>query len=159
MHGANRLASNSLLETIVFAKRIVERTLVIGDEPTAAPRAPDAVALPEPRLAEPPLLSRSGLQALLWEQVGIVRDRESLRRAGAVLSAWHAVALEPADRPTHELANLVLYGRLVVEAAQQREESRGAHHRRDFPEPREEWRRHIVFRAGARPGRSARSDA
>ena len=151
VHGANRLASNSLLETVVFARRIVERTLAVGDEPTAAPCTPDAVALPEPRLAEPPPLSRSGLPALLWEQVGIVRDGESLRRACATLSAWQAVALEPADRPTHELANLVLCGRLVVEAAQRREESRGAHHRRDFPEPREAWRRHIVFRADACP--------
>ncbi len=149
VHGANRLASNSLLETVVFARRVVERTLAVGEEPTAAPRTPDAVALPEPRPAEVPSLSRPRLQELLWEQVGIIRDGESLRRACATLSPWQAASPEPTDRPSHELANLVLCGRLVAEAALRREESRGAHYRRDFPEPGEEWRRHIVFRADA----------
>ena len=146
VHGANRLASNSLLETVVFARRVVERALAAGDEPVAAPLTLGASALPEPRPAEAPPLDRAGLQALMWEQVGIVRDGDSLARARATLSAWQALALEPIGRPAHELVNLALCGRLVAEGALRREESRGAHQRRDFPEPREEWRRHIVFR-------------
>jgi L-aspartate oxidase len=149
VHGANRLASNSLLETVVFAKRVVERTIAIADEPTAAPQTADAVALPDPRLAEAPRPSRTALQALLWEQAGIVRDGEALQRACATLTTAQAALPEPGDRPAHELANLVLCGRLVVEAALRREESRGAHYRLDFPEPREEWRRHIVFKCDA----------
>ena len=50
------------------------------------------------------------------------------------------------DWTSHELANMVLAGRMMAEAALLREESRGAHYRTDFPQPREEWRRHIVFR-------------
>jgi L-aspartate oxidase len=149
VHGANRLASNSLLETVVFAKRVVERALAAGDEPSAAPRTADAVALSDAQRAEAPRLSRTALQALMWDQVGIVRDGESLRRACATLSAWQAALPPPTDRSSHELANLLLCGRLVAEAAFRREESRGAHYRRDFPEPREEWRRHIVFRKDA----------
>jgi len=53
------------------------------------------------------------------------------------------------DRPAHELRSMVLAGRLMAGAALIREESRGAHFRTDFPEPREEWRRHIIFRKDA----------
>ena len=52
----------------------------------------------------------------------------------------------PADRPSYELCNLVLTGRLVTEAALVREESRGAHFRSDFPRHSPQWRRHIIFR-------------
>ena len=151
VHGANRLASNSLLETVVFARRVVERALSVGDEPTAAPRTPDAVALPDPQPAEAPPLSRPDLQELMWEHVGIVRDGEQLRRACATLSAWAfgPSASDATGRPGHELANLALCGRLVAEGALLREESRGAHFRKDFPEPLEAWRRHIVFSSNA----------
>jgi L-aspartate oxidase len=84
----------------------------------------------------------------MWENVGIVRDATSLSRARAVLSAWQASLPPTTDRPSHELADLLLCARLVTEAALLRQESRGAHFRSDFPAPREEWRRHIVFRGG-----------
>jgi L-aspartate oxidase len=147
VHGANRLASNSLLETVVFARRVVERAL--AGPPAAAPATADAVALPPAVAGEGPAGDRAALQELMWEQAGIVRDGETLARACATLSAWEA-ALPPAnDRPGRELADLVLCGRLVADAALRREESRGAHFRSDFPEPREEWRRHIVYRNDA----------
>ncbi|MDP2674753.1 MAG: L-aspartate oxidase [Dehalococcoidia bacterium] len=163
VHGANRLASNSLLETVIFAKRVVHRTLEAPG--AAAEPAPDAIdlppaapaeACPEPvlsnvegpsRRAPPP--TREALQSLMWDEVGIVRDGEGLAQAKAVLSAWQASLPAPIDRPSHELADLVVCGRLVTEAALLREESRGAHYRSDFPQPREEWRRHIVFRRRA----------
>ena len=144
LHGANRLASNSLLETVVFAKRVVQRTL---DSPgTPAPAAPDARPLPGAALAEAPRPDRTALQALMWEKVGIVRDGPVLGEAARLLAAWEAALPAARDLPSCELANLTLLGRLVTEAALQREESRGAHYRRDFPEPRPEWLRHIVFR-------------
>jgi L-aspartate oxidase len=144
LHGANRLASNSLLETVVFAKRVVQRTLDLPGVPT--PAAPDARPLPGAALAKASRPDRTALQTLMWEKVGIVRDGPTLGEAARLLSAWKAALPAPCDRPSHELANLVLLGRLVTEAALQREESRGAHYRRDFPEPRPEWLRHIVFR-------------
>ena len=147
VHGANRLASNSLLETVIFAKRVVLRTLQSPNSTT--PPTPDAIDLSPPVPAEAPPLTREALQSLMWEDVGIVRHAASLSRARAILSAWHA-ALRPAtDRPSQELADLLVCARLVAEAALFREESRGAHYRPDFPQPREEWRRHIIFRRGA----------
>jgi L-aspartate oxidase len=53
------------------------------------------------------------------------------------------------DRASHELANMLLASRMMAEAALIREESRGAHYRTDYPQPRDEWRRHITFRRGA----------
>ncbi|MCI0890576.1 MAG: L-aspartate oxidase, partial [Chloroflexi bacterium] len=64
-------------------------------------------------------------------------------------AAWDAAVPTPMDRPAHELANLITCGRLTATAALMREESRGAHYRSDFPEPRDSWQRHLVFRTDA----------
>ena len=82
----------------------------------------------------------------MWENVGIVRSRESLEEAAAVLAGWERKLGDRVDRPSYELDSLVVTGRLVVEAALAREESRGAHFRTDFPEPSEDWLKHIVYR-------------
>jgi L-aspartate oxidase len=82
----------------------------------------------------------------MWTDVGIVRDGASLAHAAETLAAWHAALPAPHDRNSQELADLLLCARLTTEAALKREESRGAHFRTDFPDPREEWRRHLVYR-------------
>jgi L-aspartate oxidase len=148
VHGSNRLASNSLLETVVFAQRVVQRTVEAPGG--SAPPTTETLALSEPVVAEAGHPSREAVQSLMWDQVGIVRDAEGLSRAKAVLSAWEASLPAPTDRDSQEVTDLVLCARLVTEAALMREESRGAHYRRDFPEPREEWRRHLVFRRGSK---------
>jgi L-aspartate oxidase len=149
VHGANRLASNSLLETVVFAKRIVQRSV----EAPGGSAVPADNARPLPALVAPGggSLDRASLQGLMWDKVGIVRDGAGLAEATRQLSAWRAALPPPSDRPSYELANMLLAGRLVAEAALIREESRGAHYRTDFPSPREEWRRHIIFRKDAQP--------
>jgi L-aspartate oxidase len=144
VHGANRLASNSLLETVVFARRVVERT--VGSPGRSAQLTAGTLDLSEPVAAETEPPTRDAVQSLMWEDAGIVRDGEGLLRAKAVLAAWEASLGPPADRESQELTDLVLCSRLVTEAALLREESRGAHYRRDFPDAREEWRRHLVFR-------------
>jgi len=144
VHGANRLASNSLLETIVFAKRVVQRSLL--KELKVNEASAEAISLSEPVAADAPPLDLGALQSLMWDKVGIVRDGRSLAEAKAVLSTWQASLTEPSDRPGHELANLLLCARLVTEGALMREESRGAHYRTDFPERSQAWHRHIVFR-------------
>jgi L-aspartate oxidase len=147
VHGANRLASNSLLETVVFAKRIVQRTLVESD--AAAPETPDAIDLPsKTSLSAGTTPDRTSLQKLMWDHVGIVRDGAPLAEATAQLGAWSAAMPAPDDRSSHELANMLLAGHLMAQAALLREESRGAHYRTDFPAPSEEWRRHLTFRRG-----------
>jgi L-aspartate oxidase len=174
VHGANRLASNSLLETVVFAKRVIERTL----DPDRAPveRYGGAIRIPEniteqaqktgvyraggdtpTRIGAPAralpfaetALSLSNLQALMWDKVGIVRDGPGLAEAALTLAMWQRSAAEPADRPSQELANLLLTARICTEAALLRQESRGAHYRTDFPETLESWRHSIIFRKDA----------
>jgi L-aspartate oxidase len=86
----------------------------------------------------------------MWREVGITRDRDSLTRATATLRAWEGVAPTATDRASQELNDLLTCSRLVAEAALLREESRGAHYRTDFPQPRDEWRRHVVFRKSER---------
>ena len=147
VHGANRLASNSLLETVVFAKRVIQRTQS-GESGVNESRA-DAVSLSPIVPAQVPPLDLGALQSLMWDKVGIIRRGDSLAEAKAVLSAWQAALPKPSDRPSHELANLLTCPRLVTEAALMREESRGAHYRLDFPEPSPAWQRHLFFRRDA----------
>jgi L-aspartate oxidase len=147
VHGANRLASNSLLDALVFGRRIVSRTIGAEDSP------PDFMGedytyhkLGEGTLFEPQVgPSVPALQELLWEKVGIIRDGKGLRETADILSAWQKILPPPVDRPSHELTNLVVAARLMTESALLREESRGAHFRSDFPQPSEHWQKHIVF--------------
>jgi len=148
VHGANRLASNSLLETVVFAHRIVERTQTT-ERPEAAALTTDAQSLPGATPTEAPGTDEAAVQALMWDDVGIVRNGDDLSRAAATLAAWEASLPRPMDRPTHELTNLITCGRLTATGALLREESRGAHYRTDFPEARDEFARHFVFRRDA----------
>jgi L-aspartate oxidase len=146
VHGANRLASNSLLEALVFAGRAVEGALAGRNH---APADATAISLPPAQPGETSPPSLAALQRLLWDEAGIVRTGGGLAHARRVLAAW-AAALPPAgDRAGCELQNLVLVGRLVVEAALLRRESRGAHFRADYPEPSPDGLRHFVFRRDA----------
>jgi L-aspartate oxidase len=149
VHGANRLASNSLLEAIVFSKRIIERTKDSSREKASTGskvknvyhslgQRPAGKAVPIPGLAV--------LQQLLWDKAGIIRDKTGLTYASDILAAWHNILPQPTDQPSYELSNLVLNGRLLTEAALIREESRGAHFRSDFPRTSEKWQRHIVWK-------------
>ncbi|WP_353810387.1 L-aspartate oxidase [Agromyces sp. SYSU T00194] len=140
VHGANRLASNSLLEAAVFADRAAR----VLDEPfpgATAPRQfpgrtpahPHDTAAPD---AAPAACTRAALQELMWSRAGLERTGAGLSEASAVLDAWadrrHA---DPADdRAGLEDANLLLLARLTVDAALARRESRGAHHRLDHPD-------------------------
>jgi L-aspartate oxidase len=148
-HGANRLASNSLLESVVFSKRIVQRTEMAAPPRHGKKRKDESIAccLPDREaLLKVPPLNLPNLQSLMWDKVGIIRSGKSLREAAGILATWQSCLLEPSDRPSYELNNLVLCARLVTEAALLREESRGAHFRTDFPQTSPEWQKHIVFR-------------
>jgi len=146
VHGANRLASNSMLAVIVFSKRIVEKTAKGNKEEDATRRMESHFRLSQrqpPKRASKPSLA--ALQQLHWDKVGVIRHKEGLTEVADTLAAWQKTLPPPTDRPSHELHNLILTGRLVTEAALLREESRGAHFRSDFPQTSPEWQRHIVF--------------
>ena len=150
VHGANRLASNSLLEVVVFSKRILERTsdlLKKHSSISGYERISNIYLHLGPRkiVVNSPNLNLSNLQALLWDKVGIIRSGEHLSEAADILYTWEHYLPLSTDRPSYELANMVLNARLMTEAALMRKESRGAHFRVDFPLPFPEWKKHIIL--------------
>ncbi|MCK4354601.1 MAG: L-aspartate oxidase [Dehalococcoidia bacterium] len=161
VHGANRLASNSLLEAVVFSKRVMQRTTSSchfgGEEQrknlkrdsSLAHGVSSAISCFLPRreiLPGIPSFNLPNLQSLMWNKVGILRSGENLNEAANILATWQHSLSQPTDRPSYELTNLVLCARLMTEAALLREESRGAHFRADFPQPSPQWERHIIFK-------------
>src|SRR4030042_1702582 len=148
VHGANRLASNSLLEVVVFSKRIIKRTRkMTATSPATVSSQTNCYHLEQrKKLRTASKLNLTSLQSLLWDKVGIVRSGEGLSKAVDILATWHGLLSQPTDRPSSELNNMVLNARLMAEAALLREESRGAHFRTDFPKPSLNWQKHIIFR-------------
>ncbi|GAA3628477.1 L-aspartate oxidase [Microbacterium awajiense] len=133
VHGANRLASNSLLEGAVFGARsgdaiATDAASGIWPAVSAPPPAPHAaVALAES--GEP--FSRDALQRLMWTDVGLVRDAGGLRHAASVLAAWRSHRRELVAESEYEDENLLQVASAMVDAALARSESVGAHFRRD----------------------------
>lgn len=146
VHGANRLASNSLLEAIVFGGRIaadlLERNWNIKGYPPLSYR----------------LLKRDGpsegkelgfIQRIMERWVGLVRQGQGLKEAAAQLdSLWPLFKKETQSRREAEIRNLLLLSRLIVEAAAWRRESRGVHYRLDFPMPNPSYCKHLVLCKG-----------
>jgi L-aspartate oxidase len=143
VHGANRLASNSLLEGLVFGAR--------AGEAAAADSADLAVsgsgASPESSNAHRDnnisTAVKKRVKRIMWERVGIIRDRDSLQRAIREFDQISKSNLSNSSR------NFVTLAMLVAQAALWREESRGGHFRSDFPARDEKWRVHSIQRAGS----------
>jgi L-aspartate oxidase len=146
VHGANRLASNSMMEVLVYSKRVIEKSTQGVNANTDKDSSAVRRTLPDREgMATRNPLSLRSLQELMWDKVGIIRDKKGLTTVTDTLANWQHCLPEPTDRPSYELSNLVLAGRLMAEAALIREESRGAHFRSDFPHTSAEWQNHIVF--------------
>jgi L-aspartate oxidase len=152
VHGANRLASNSLLEGLVFGARAGE----------AAVKDSSEFKVPSSKLESEKLETRNSelgttlstavkkrVKRIMWERVGILRDRDSLKRALDEFDQIAAANLSTSSR------NFVTLAKLVATAALWREESRGGHFRTDFPETRDEWRVHSVQRRDDEIGSTA----
>ncbi|KHL08398.1 L-aspartate oxidase [Mumia flava] len=139
LHGANRLASNSLLEAAVLARRCAGSLARPGAAVHAGEPVPFAPELTEPART----VRREDLQTTMWTAAGLVRDRSTLEEAAATLAAWRC----PVDQTTqrYEDANLLEVARLVVAAALARAESRGAHHRSDAPATDPRLQRHLSW--------------
>jgi len=129
VHGANRLASNSLLESLVFAWRVADALDAHG-ESLAAGRASVVLQGVEPATMQTVPFTREDLQELMWRDAGLERSGVGLRAAAGTLAGWERRGDTVADA---EDANLLDLARIVVTAALRREESRGAHARADHP--------------------------
>lgn len=149
VHGANRLASNSLLEGLVFGARAGNK---MRDELTLPGKR--ASGLPPAAYSNGPVsvpveASLRELQTLMWNQVGIVRTGSGLKQALKRLEELAPQLSRPHTRREHEARNLQIAGLLVARSALAREESRGAHYRTDFPDHNEaKFGKHSVVRDG-----------
>jgi L-aspartate oxidase len=140
VHGANRLASNSLLEGLVFAERVARD--LPGIPRSSVPRT-------RPRWQVPPLSDRGAAQVaadairqLMWDHAGIDRNARGLRKCLKALEEIHSRL----DEGMTEERNMCQTARLVTAAALARRESRGGHYRSDYPRAKGEWRgRHIEW--------------
>jgi L-aspartate oxidase len=132
VHGANRLASNSLLEGLVFACRIADdiaARLSVGDLTPTVPLVPDV----ETRLVSGE--SRTGIQRAMTLGAGAVRSADSLAQAAKTLQDIAESGQGPtADPDAWETSNLLHVGQLLTAVATLREETRGGHVRSDFPD-------------------------
>ncbi|WP_031509153.1 L-aspartate oxidase [Streptomyces megasporus] len=155
VHGANRLASNSLLEGLVFAERIAER-IARAPARVPVPVVPDAERIVPPLPPE----TRYAIQRIMTAGAGVLRSAESLERAARELEELAvdasgaprvpdapAASGKPAEPGVEswETANLHLVARVLVAAALRRTETRGCHWREDHPDRDDvSWRRHLV---------------
>ena len=153
VHGANRLASNSLLEGLVFGARAADAMI-------APVRPGSCFAVPDQTI---PRALRSGgsssinegepvtqtVRDLMWRHAGLLRSRDTLNDLVTRLSSWWAHlgdvrASAPGDRDVRRLSSLVTVGLLIARAALRREESRGGHFRTDFPHRDDiHWQKHV----------------
>lgn len=157
LHGANRLASNSLLEGLVYGARAAEdMTASLKAEGTVRLEVPSVETLPVAKRRREPLdLAdiRNSLRALMTRRVGTTRSAAGLAEAARQVDFWCGYVL---PQVFHEpegwtLQNMLTIARLMINAARQREESRGVHTRTDFPNTDPAWCKHIEFQTPASP--------
>ncbi|GGK96695.1 hypothetical protein Ppa06_56700 [Planomonospora parontospora subsp. parontospora] len=138
VHGANRLASNSLLEGLVFAERIAADVHAVRPAPGEPVTDDRTAGLVDPR-------ARPRIQAHMSRGASVLRSERSLGEVSRALvnSRWTPVAVEPCTE-SWEATNLLTVASALVEAARAREETRGSHWREDFPDRDDHrWLSHI----------------
>jgi L-aspartate oxidase len=146
LHGANRLASNSLLESLVYGAHAgegaSEAARAMDDNFAALPLANPAVE----QQGEPLDLIdiRNALKSLMWRHVGVRRDETRLAEAEETIERWcrYVLPRQFTDPNGWELQNMLTMSRVIISAALEREESRGVHLRTDFPQTQPAWQRH-----------------
>jgi L-aspartate oxidase len=148
LHGANRLASNSLLEGLVYGARAGAGASALALEEADSYRALSLENLPVVPSAERLDLSdiRNSLRSLMWRAAGVRRNGPQLTDAAQTIRRWcgYALSRQFNDPAGWELQNMLTLASLMVDAALERKESRGVHLRTDFPEIDDaHWRRHL----------------
>ena len=147
VHGANRLASNSLLETVVFARRVIENSTRQLSTNAFPEKTKQAIQLRPPEVSDNKVnFTKELVQKLMMDNVGIIKNGTDLKKAADHLSSILKDCIEPNNRSSHELSNMTLVGWLMAEASIIRKESRGAHFRSDYPKISSNWAENIILR-------------
>lgn len=129
VHGANRLASNSLLEGLVFGARAATAMRNETGSGSLSSCPPQVT----PRDSDAPLEIARHLRAAMWKNAGVVRNRDGLQHLRQKIHEWDGALISPSGRQEIETRNLLAVGDLIVRSALAREESRGAQFRSDCP--------------------------
>lgn len=146
VHGANRLASNSLLEGLVYGARAGKTMREL--QSTGVDPAKLAPPVP-PRF---PVMAERDIRAVAWNSCGILRSGPELSAALTMLRSRERITMPDAGRSDFEQRNIHLIALLISFAAHAREESRGAHYRIDFPNKLPEWAKHSIVTRSASTG-------
>jgi len=150
VHGANRLASNSLLDGLVFGHRAaVKANKEIKDQQIID--ASTKITHPVSKIKETDIQQyKLALKSTMWTEVGIVRSKETLSRSlKKIKEIEEMIDYAPFTKDEIELKNLTQAAKLITQAALDREESRGAHFRSDYPKTDDkDWKRHLVYKLG-----------
>lgn len=150
VHGANRLASNSLLDGLVFAKTITEK-LIVQLSSSSLSKWED-IRLPEifPKKVNNYSADevREELREIMWEKAGIIRNAEGLSEAAARIIKFQSQFIPDLDVAQLELGNMLTLGLIIVKSSLERRESRGGHYRSDFPFSVGSWKKHSVIKRG-----------
>jgi len=149
LHGANRLASNSLLEGLVYGARAGENAAQAARDMPDDLRALPVTNSPleKPLETIDPADIRNSLQSLMWRNNSVRRSREGLEEARETVARWcrYVFATQFTSSGGWELQNMLLTAQIMVEAALARTESRGVHLRSDFPATDDAWNRQLTF--------------
>lgn len=155
VHGANRLASNSLLEGLVYGERAGLAAARYAAKHEKEAKRPVRAGAVSRRKSEGVFTAsdsdyiRTSLRKLMWENVGIVRNGKDMAAAMKKLREWdRMIRNPPRDRAVLELKNMILVSMLITRSALLREGSVGAHYRSDQPSKGKNWRKRIVMAKG-----------
>ncbi|MCY2925139.1 MAG: L-aspartate oxidase [Planctomycetota bacterium] len=148
LHGANRLASNSLTEALVFGQRCGQLAAAAGDDDRLAAAKIDWTNPRSERTQLDLADIRNSLRSILWRNVGIARRGERLSETLEIVQFWGRYVLDKEffDPAGWEIQNMLTSAYLLTEAALRRTETRGVHYRSDFPDTDPVWARHQVMR-------------
>ena len=153
VHGANRLASNSLLETVIFASRTIEHIFRDQNFENFKNAADDELYYLDSNSRTGEIPNMETVRELMWDYVGLERTGDSLDYAVKQLTDLRSYTGLRNDRKSIELNAILICGSLAAHAAYYRRESRGAHYRADYPKSDKNWQKHIIFKHSNSDGR------
>ena len=150
VHGANRLASNSLLETVIFAHRAIEKIQSGQTDSLDLEKIPQPVSLPLQKGTQSenidPQTERGSLQKNMWDKVGVVRNQTGLEDAYEQIKYLSSNFRSDGTRNGYEVNSLLIVTQIMIDAAIRRTESRGAHYRSDYPHQDDIWKTRILYK-------------